>query len=129
MRNTPAKPPLSGRRVLLVEDEPEVAEAVERMLEEAGATIIGPAGTVIEALGLLAHGRLPDVAVLDLNLHGEISLPVADALAGLGMPFVVTTGYGAMGDLARHQSAPVLSKPYGAAELVEQLRQLCGPVC
>ena len=71
---------LTGRRVLVVEDEALVAMLVEDALLDAGAAVVGPAATVTEALSLLTK-ETPDVAVLDLNLAGETSTPVADALA------------------------------------------------
>ena len=125
MRTTVADPPLRGRRILVIEDEEHVVEAMQDLLTEAGAAILGPAGTVSAALALLHTGRFPDLAVLDLNLHEEFALPVADMLATLGIPFVVTTGYGAIGDLAGHHSVPVLAKPYAPAALVRALGRLC----
>jgi CheY-like chemotaxis protein len=115
---------LTGRRVLVVEDEALVAMLVEDALSDAGAIVIGPAATVSEALGLLAR-ELPDVAVLDLNLAGETSTPVADALAARGIPFVVATGYGADGLPAGHASATVLAKPYDPDDLTAALGRLC----
>ena len=67
---------LTGRRVLVVEDEALVAMLVEDALLDAGAAVVGPAATVSEALSLLSKEN-PDVAVLDLNLAGETSTPVA----------------------------------------------------
>jgi len=102
---------LTGRRVLVVEDEALVAMLVEDALLDAGAAVLGPAATVSEALLLLEQER-PDVAVLDLNLAGETSTPVADVLAKRGVPFVVATGYGAEGLPPSHAHVPVLAKPY-----------------
>ena len=87
---------LAGRRILIVEDEALVAMLVEDALLDAGAEVIGPVATVAEAMALLDAGS-PDGAVLDLNLAGETSTPVADLLAARGVPFVVATGYGAEG--------------------------------
>jgi CheY-like chemotaxis protein len=115
---------LTGRRVLVVEDEALVAMLVEDALIEAGAIVIGPAATVSEALALLSH-TTPDVAVLDLNLAGETSTPVADALAAGGIPFVVATGYGADGLPAAHATAIVLAKPYDPDDLTAALGGLC----
>lgn len=116
---------LRGRRVLVVEDEALVAMLVEDALLDAGCSVVGPAATVQEALSLLEAGAAPEAAVLDLNLAGETSTPVADALASLGVPFVVATGYGAAGLPPEHRDAPVLAKPYDPAELTATLARLC----
>jgi len=117
--------PLTGLRVLVVEDESLVAMLVEDTLREAGCEVMGPAGTVEDALRLLADER-PDAAVLDLNLAGESSIPVADRLADFGVPFVVATGYGAAGLPPKHRAAPVLAKPYDPADLRAALRRVSG---
>lgn len=114
---------LSGRKVLVVEDETLVAMLVEDTLMDAGATVIGPVSTVAEALTVL-RAQKPDVAVLDLNLAGETSEPVADQLKQLGIPFVVASGYGAAGLPPRHQDVPVLAKPYAPEDLTAALARL-----
>jgi CheY-like chemotaxis protein len=115
---------LSGRRILIVEDEALIAMLVEDALLDAGAEILGPAATVEDALALFESGH-PVAAVLDINLAGQVSTPVADALADSGIPFVVATGYGAAGLPERHRGVPVLAKPYDPRELVEALAKLC----
>lgn len=115
---------LEARRILVVEDEALVAMLVEDALLDAGALVIGPAATVAEALALLEH-ETPDAAVLDLNLAGETSTPVADALAARRIPFVVATGYGADGLPPGHLKVPVLAKPYDPDDLTAALARLC----
>jgi CheY-like chemotaxis protein len=116
--------PAEGRTVLVVEDEALVAMLVEDALLDAGFRVLGPAATVEEAMQLLESER-PDAVVLDLNLAGETSTPVADALAERGIPYVIATGYGASGLPAGHQSAMVLAKPYDPSELTAMLGRLC----
>jgi CheY-like chemotaxis protein len=115
---------LAGRRILIVEDEALVAMLVEDALLDAGAEVIGPVATVAEAMALL-EASAPDAAVLDLNLAGETSTPVADVLAARGVPFVVATGYGAEGLPAGHATVPVLAKPYDPDELTGTLSRIC----
>lgn len=115
---------LRGRRILVVEDEALVAMLVEDALLDAGCTVLGPATSVEQALSLLRHNR-PEAAVLDLNLSGHTSAPVADALVALGVPFLVATGYGAEGLPPGHEDAPVLAKPYDTSVLTETLARLC----
>ena len=83
---------LSGRRVLVMEDEMLVAWALEDMLADLGCIVVGPAARVDKALALL-HAEAVDLAMLDVNLNGQRSYPVADALAAKGVPFVFLTGY------------------------------------
>lgn len=116
---------LQGRRILVVEDEALVAMLLEDALIDAGCSVLGPCASVDKALALLRQER-PDAAVIDLNLGGETSGPVADALAENGVPFLVATGYGAEGLPPGHESVPVLTKPYDPAELIDRLAQLCG---
>jgi DNA-binding response OmpR family regulator len=104
------------RKVLVVEDEPLVAMLVEDALTDAGYEVLGPAATVEEALRMLG-ANAPDAMVLDLNLCGENSVPVADAAMARGIPYVIATGYGAAGLPAGHQGASVLAKPYDPEQL------------
>jgi len=78
--------------ILVVEDEYLVAMEICRWLEEARYEVIGPAASVRQALSLL-QGHTPSAGVLDINLKGEFSFPVAEELKVLGVPFVVTSAY------------------------------------
>lgn len=115
---------LNGRRILVVEDEALIAMLVEDALLEAGAHVLGPAATVEEAMTLFDSER-PEAAVLDINLAGQASIPVADRLVAHAIPFVVATGYGAAGLPERHRNVPVLAKPYDPRDLIAALEQVC----
>ena len=83
-----------GRCLLLVEDEYIIADDLALSLEQLGFEVVGPAGSVQEALDLVRrNGDRLDGAVLDINLRGERAYPIADALSDRGVPFVFTTGY------------------------------------
>ena len=110
---------LAGRHILLVEDEMMVAMLLESALESAGCAVIS-AGHVEQATLLAAESEV-DAAVLDVNLHGKRSYPVADLLIARGIPFVFSTGYGDVDLLKLYPGRPVLAKPYRAAELVTAL--------
>ena len=114
----------ANRRILVIEDEALVAMLVEDALMDAGFGVIGPARSVAEAMSLLASEE-PAAVVLDLNLGGETSLSVADALVARGIPFVVATGYGAAGLPESHRRVPVLPKPYDPADLMAVVEKLC----
>jgi DNA-binding response OmpR family regulator len=107
---------LAGVRVLVVEDEAMVAMLIEDALLELGCLVIGPVASVSAALQLLDVETL-DAAVLDVNLGGEKVFPVADRLAERGVPFLFSTGYGAVGIEQNHLDRPVLQKPYDTDRL------------
>lgn len=112
---------LSGRRVLVVEDEFLIAMFLEDLLGAAGCHIIGPMPCIAEAMTALAHEPQPDIALLDFHVAGETSAAVADALAGRGVPMVFLTGFGREALPPRYQDRPVLTKPYDASDLIAAL--------
>src|SRR5689334_2800092 len=69
-----------------------IAMDLERLLEGHGFRVLGPATTVAGALHLLG-GETPDVALLDVNLRGEMVTLVAEALRARGVPFVLASAY------------------------------------
>lgn len=83
---------LSGKRILIVEDEYLVAEETRRVLEKCGAHVIGPVSNVQDGIALVHAGGI-DAAVLDIKLNDELVFPLADLLDSLGIPFVFATGY------------------------------------
>lgn len=113
--------PLSGLRILVVEDEAMISMMIEDMLMDCGATVVGPAGSVAQALDVLGREEV-DGALLDVNLSGEKSFPVADALLERGVKIVFTTGYGESGVIDRYPQARTLQKPFVASELEAALR-------
>lgn len=120
---------LRGRRVLIVEDEMLVAMELESLLRERGCTVLGPAPTLARALALLEQER-PDAALLDLNLNGKQTTPVAAALSARDVPFVVVTGYAAVeADAPELQRAPRLNKPVDHRNLVRVLAAVIDGAC
>jgi CheY-like chemotaxis protein len=111
---------LSNRRVLVVEDEMMIAMLIEDMLEEFGCTLVGPATTVPRALELIAKENV-EIAVLDLNLDGQDTYAIADALRQKNVPFIFATGYGSTGLRQEYGNRPVLQKPFQAQALENAL--------
>ena len=111
---------LYGRRLLVVEDDYMVAMDVVAALEGYGATIIGPAATVNDALELIATEQI-DAASLDINLGGERVYPVADALAACGVPFVFASGYDPKVIPEAYADIPRCDKPVNSQLLMKAL--------
>ncbi len=84
---------LDGLRVLVVEDDFDVAESLKVMLSVLGCHVVGPASTSDEACRLVKEGPV-DVAILDIALSPGTSAPVARSLLYRGCPFVFVTGFG-----------------------------------
>ena len=118
--------PFSGHRVLLVEDEMLVVWLLEDMLADLGCAVVGPASSVNQALAMIDAEAI-DAAVLDVNLNGQMSYPIADALAARGVPFVFSTGYDKDTLLDRYRTFPVLQKPIQRSELSDTLAKLLTP--
>ncbi|MGK6356522.1 response regulator [Sphingomonas sp. DT-207] len=100
---------IAGRRILVVEDEPVVAMALEDMLAALGCEIVGPASRLAEGLALAETEPL-DAAILDINLGRDTSIPVADLLRLRDVPFSFASGYGAPPE--GYDEAPLIEKPY-----------------
>ena len=107
---------LSGQRVLVVEDEMLVLMNIEDMLTDLGCASVTAAATVDQAVALI-EARIFDAAVLDMNLNGIKSFPVADKLDALGVPFIFATGYSAQDMREGYRDRPLLKKPIQYAEL------------
>lgn len=114
---------LSGRRILVVEDEVMVSWMLEDMLGQLGCSVVGPVARVDQALAAV-YSEDVDAAVLDLNLNGEKSYPVADALTALGVPFVFSTGYDRKGLQDSYLKFPMLQKPFKRSMLGDALGTL-----
>jgi DNA-binding NtrC family response regulator len=117
---------LAGRHILVVEDEMIVAWVMEEMLAIFGCEVVGPAARVHQALAM-AEAEAIDAAVLDVNLNGQKSFPVADALAARGVPFAFTTGYGKHSLPDSYRRFPMLQKPFTRLQLADTITKLLRP--
>lgn len=113
-------PELSGRRVLVVEDELMVALLVEDMLIRAGCIVVGPFARVAEALAAASTEAI-DVALLDIHLAGEKVFPVAHALERRVIPFLFVTGYGQSALPRDRPDWEACAKPFQPNEVLRRL--------
>ena len=120
--NEPAASVLQGVGVLLVEDSWQVADAIKLLLERTGMIVSGPVATVKEAQCLVAEHH-PKLAIVDVNLKGEMAYALLDWLHERGIRVLVISGYA---DLPRslEQFAAILHKPFTAAALLTTLRRI-----
>jgi CheY-like chemotaxis protein len=111
---------LSGRRVLVVEDEMLILMMIEDMLADLGCDSVIAAATIEQALALIGE-QVFDAAMLDMNLNGDT---VADALAARGVPFVFSTGNSGHDMRDRFRDHAVLRKPFKYEALTDILTRL-----
>jgi len=119
----PATGPVTGARVLVVEDEALVAETLCDLLLEGGCEPVGPAASVAMALSLIESSRI-DAAILDVRLMDEMSFAVAYALRARGIPLMFLTA-SERGQLPVDLSDEILiEKPFKAPLLIETVRRM-----
>jgi CheY-like chemotaxis protein len=111
-------------RILVVEDEAMVSMLLEDMVLDCGGEIVGPVARFNDALEL-AHQAEFGVAVLDLNLNGTLSYPIAEVIREHGIPVIFATGYGADGLLDRFSDCPTLQKPFSQQDFAEAVAAAC----
>jgi DNA-binding response OmpR family regulator len=110
---------LKGVRVLVVEDSWHVANAMKSALEQVGMDVSGPAATVAEARRLVSED-MPSVAVVDVNLSGEMTCGLIGELHNRGVRVIVVSGYAAP-PVPADKVAAILQKPFSGSELLAAL--------
>ena len=115
---------MTGLRVLVVEDEALLSMLVEDALDDLGCTVLGPFMRLQPALEAAAAEPGIDAAILDVNVAGERSFPLADLLLQRGVPVVFTTGYDEGGLDERWRVLPILHKPFSDDELKRMIVQI-----
>jgi len=123
--DTAAAPTVRPRgRLLVVEDESLIAMAICQDLASLGWDIIGPAATIAEARQLIEGASLPDAAVLDVNLSGQLVYPLAEWLQAQSVPFVFCSGYEEIEDHPTYEEWPRVRKPINVDLLDDELRRV-----
>lgn len=115
----------TGARVLIVEDEGMVAMLLEDMLADLGHQTIATVNMLEQAAQLIAQNEL-DLAILDVNLNGKTTYPLAEELKQRNIPFIFATGYGHSGLAAEWRDRPVLQKPFQLQDLEQALATVLG---
>lgn len=113
----------SPSRILLVEDEALVLMLLEDMLDELGHKIAATATDLAEAMEL-ARTATYDLAIIDINLKGERTFPVAEIVQSRKLPLIFSTGYADEAIEQRFATVPVLQKPFDDRGLAGALARL-----
>lgn len=114
---------LTGKRILVVEDEYFIASDLKRALTEAQAVVIGPVADADKGLSLAA-GEPLDAAVLDVNLEHTTSYAIADRLAEQAVPFMFLTGYDGWALPEPYRTAPRVAKPFPMTKVLLAVERL-----
>jgi CheY-like chemotaxis protein len=112
---------IQGLRVIVVEDDSLICLLLEDMLSDLGCKVVGAAGDFKKAIELAQREEDIDVAILDVNLGGQLVFPVADILSKRGIPFLFATGMGADGLPPHWQGHCTVQKPMTVASLATAL--------
>ena len=114
---------LTGRRILVVEDDILIAMLIEEILQDLGCVIVGPVATLDDALRLAGDEAL-DAAVLDVTIRGGQIYPAAERLLARGIPFILASGYGDWALPEAFRNMPRLTKPFTARDIEEKMKLL-----
>jgi CheY-like chemotaxis protein len=117
------RPELAGSRILVVEDSPVVGPFTADLLGELGFEVVGPAPNMAAARELIEDGVF-DAALMDVHIRGERVFPLCDLLDAMGVPFVLTSGYGDWQVPEKLEKRPRLQKPYTIAQVEKALNKL-----
>jgi DNA-binding response OmpR family regulator len=111
-------------RALVAEDSAQLLFSMEILLEGSGIEIVGAAATVAQ-LRQLIETTLADIAILDVNLKGEMVFPAAEMLIERGVPILFTTGYAPENIFPPHLlGLPTLRKPYDPDEFLNLVEKV-----
>ncbi len=116
--------PLSGRRVLVVEDEYFLADDIAQALQALGARVVGPFGELREASAIVDGDVAIDGAIVDINLRSELVFSLARVLRSRKIPFVFTTGYDRTSIAYEFRDIPLWEKPLDVPAVARDLTSL-----
>ncbi len=114
---------LAQKRVLVVEDEAIVSLMIERALDSLGCVVVATSAELEDALSK-ATTLAVDAAMLDINLDGKTSYPVARVLRDRKIPFLFATGYDDAVLPADLQGVLVICKPFKIRSLESALLEI-----
>ncbi|QBR71290.1 hypothetical protein CU048_08345 [Beijerinckiaceae bacterium] len=118
--SSPQQLPLSGKSVLVIEDEMLIAMCVEACLGDAGVAMVRIANSLVLARRILDEGIRFDAAIVDLYMPDGNASPLVQLLSARGVPVVITTGDPAgHAEPALTTAAAILQKPRSNGDLIK----------
>ena len=117
----PSAGALRDMRVLIAEDEFLVGIQLEDDLRSAGCSIVGPFSTLEMATRAARRERF-DLAILDINLNGDMVYPLADELSARGVPFIFLSGYTSADLPERFKKSRQITKPHDPEALIKEIK-------
>ena len=111
-------------RILVVGDDAMVGMLLEDMVLDCGDDVIGPVARFEDAPALARAAEF-DVAVLDLNLNGTLSSPIAEVVRERGIPIIFSTGHGSEGLRDGFKDCPTLQKPFSQGDFAQAISVAC----
>lgn len=115
---------LTGRRIMVAEDETLIALEIEEVLLALGCLVVGPVARLDAAVQLAREEEI-DAAILDVNIRGGPIYPVAELLLSRCIPFVLASGYGNWALPEWLQGHSRLTKPFSNRDVAEEVARLC----
>lgn len=118
---------LSGKNILVVEDEYFIAADLANALAKQGATVLGPARDLQSGIALTEQQTV-HAAILDVNLKGGRSFVLADRLTQAEVPHMFVTGYDGWSLPDEYRGTPRIAKPFATGEVLAMIETLCSKV-
>ena len=108
-------------KILVIEDNVLVADAICDLVRDCGCDVAGAVGHVDRGVQFLTH-RTVDGAVVDINLHGSLSFSICDELQRRKVPFFFVTGHSGRAVIPpEFRTAQLLTKPIDARQFKSAL--------
>lgn len=117
-------PPLDGWKILIVEDEYLIADDLEGLLQDAGASVVGPARTLPQAMQMAGDGAQFDAALLDIDVDGVAVFSLLDDLQARGVPILLLSACERASLPQNYRGTPICEKPASGAQILEALKSI-----
>lgn len=110
-------------KVLVLEDDVLLSRLMAEELSEAGHEVLGPVETVAGAFSIIAQGKMPDLALVDIRLrYGSRGTEfVKEVRERFDLPCLFVSGEASEAFMHRHLAIGYISKPYASGHIAEMM--------